>query len=202
MSRPATCKRITARGGCGVVSKQRRGTISTASSNRCVTTISGVSISSDNTLATATARSGDVEHVLAVAASITLTGNTVTDGTNITDWGTSRPATMTGITDVDVYEATTPTGTGNAESRTRGRTRRTVMAVVDPTGAGDSFAGGFMGYVARENNTEPATLRQAMLYGTAAASCCVEGFSSEFMSGPSTVEIEKRHAELLEMITP
>ena len=77
-----------------------------------------------------------------------------------------------------------------------------VMGVVDPTGAGDSFAGGFMGYIAQKNNTEPATLRQAMLYGTAAASCCVEGFSSEFMSGPSATEIDKRHAELLEMITP
>ena len=77
-----------------------------------------------------------------------------------------------------------------------------VMGVIDPTGAGDSFAGGFMGYVARENNIEPATLKQAMLYGTAAASCCVEGFSTELMSGPSSTEIDKRHAELLEMITP
>ena len=77
-----------------------------------------------------------------------------------------------------------------------------VMSVVDPTGAGDSFAGGFMGYVAREGNTEPATLRQAMLYGTAAASCCVEGFSSDMMDGPSGAEIDRRHAELLEMITP
>ena len=77
-----------------------------------------------------------------------------------------------------------------------------VMNVIDPTGAGDSFAGGFMGYVAREGNTEPATLRQAMLYGTAAASCCVEGFSSEMMDGPSGAEIDRRHAELLQMITP
>ena len=76
------------------------------------------------------------------------------------------------------------------------------MNVIDPTGAGDSFAGGFMGYVAREGNTEPATLRQAMLYGTAAASCCVEGFSSEMMDGPSGAEIDRRHAELLQMITP
>jgi len=77
-----------------------------------------------------------------------------------------------------------------------------VEAVVDPTGAGDSFAGGFMGYVAREGNTAPATLRQAMLYGTAAASCCVEGFSTELLGGPSEVEIQKRHGELLKMITP
>ena len=77
-----------------------------------------------------------------------------------------------------------------------------VEGVVDPTGAGDSFAGGFMGYVAREGSADPATLRQAMLYGTAVASCCVEGFSSDQLSGPATEQIEARHAELMRLITP
>jgi len=77
-----------------------------------------------------------------------------------------------------------------------------VEAVVDPTGAGDSFAGGFMGHVAKTGNSDPATLRQAMLYGTAAASCCVEGFSTDQIEGRSMQEIERRHRELLRMITP
>ena len=77
-----------------------------------------------------------------------------------------------------------------------------VEDVVDPTGAGDSFAGGFMGYVAKEGNCEPSTLRQAMLYGTAAASCCVEGFSTDQAEGLSMEEVERRHGELLRMITP
>ena len=77
-----------------------------------------------------------------------------------------------------------------------------VEAVVDPTGAGDSFAGGFMGHVAKTGNSDPATLRQAMLYGTAAASCCVEGFSTDQIEGRSMQEIERRHSELLRMITP
>lgn len=77
-----------------------------------------------------------------------------------------------------------------------------VESVVDPTGAGDSFAGGFMGYVAATGDCEPPTLRQAMLYGTAAASCCVEGFSTEQIEGRSMEEIQRRYEQLLRMITP
>lgn len=65
-----------------------------------------------------------------------------------------------------------------------------VERVIDPTGAGDSFAGGFMGYLAAAQNTDPATLKRAMLYGTATASFCVEGFSVE--------ELEKRHRGAIE----
>ena len=43
---------------------------------------------------------------------------------------------------------------------------------------------------------------QAMLYGTAAASCCVEGFSTDQAEGLSMEEVERRHGELLRMITP
>jgi len=49
------------------------------------------------------------------------------------------------------------------------------LAAVDPTGAGDSFAGGFLGWVAKENDTSPATLRRAVIQGSAVASFCVEG---------------------------
>ena len=49
--------------------------------------------------------------------------------------------------------------------------------VVDPTGAGDSFAGGMMGYLAEQGNFEPKTLKQAMAYGILVASFTVEDFS-------------------------
>jgi sugar/nucleoside kinase (ribokinase family) len=48
--------------------------------------------------------------------------------------------------------------------------------VFDPTGAGDAFAGGFMGYLARVDSTEPDQLRRAMVYGSAMGSFAVEGF--------------------------
>jgi sugar/nucleoside kinase (ribokinase family) len=49
--------------------------------------------------------------------------------------------------------------------------------VVDPTGAGDSFAGGMMGYLAASGSTDPLTLRRALAYGTLVASYNVEDFS-------------------------
>jgi sugar/nucleoside kinase (ribokinase family) len=51
--------------------------------------------------------------------------------------------------------------------------------VVDPTGAGDSFAGGLMGWLAREGRTSPAALRAAMAAGVVLSSFQVEGFSLE-----------------------
>lgn len=55
--------------------------------------------------------------------------------------------------------------------------------VVDPTGAGDSFAGGFMGYLARHREINALTLRRAMLYATATASFCVEAVGTERVAG-------------------
>jgi sugar/nucleoside kinase (ribokinase family) len=51
--------------------------------------------------------------------------------------------------------------------------------VVDPTGAGDSFAGGMMGYLAAQDNFDPKTLKEAMAYGILVASFNVEDFSLE-----------------------
>jgi sugar/nucleoside kinase (ribokinase family) len=48
--------------------------------------------------------------------------------------------------------------------------------VFDPTGAGDAFAGGFMGYLARVDSVAPEQLRRAMIYGSAMGSFAVEGF--------------------------
>jgi sugar/nucleoside kinase (ribokinase family) len=49
--------------------------------------------------------------------------------------------------------------------------------VRDPTGAGDTFAGGFVGSLARAGEVTPASIRQAMIYGSVLASFAVEGFS-------------------------
>lgn len=62
--------------------------------------------------------------------------------------------------------------------------------VVDPTGAGDSFAGGMMGYLAAAGNTDPLTLRRALAYGTLVASYNVEDFSLDRMK-----EIDRSHLD-------
>lgn len=64
--------------------------------------------------------------------------------------------------------------------------------VIDPTGAGDSFAGGFMGYLARVGETTGETLRSAMIYGSVMASYCVEGFSYDRLRGLGHPAIDER----------
>jgi len=63
--------------------------------------------------------------------------------------------------------------------------------VIDPTGAGDSFAGGMMGYLAEQDDFEPKTLKEAMAYGIVVASYNVEDFSLDRMK-----TIERRDLEL------
>ncbi len=75
-----------------------------------------------------------------------------------------------------------------------------VVEVRDPTGAGDSFAGGFMGWVASADSTEPRTLRRAMQYGTVTASYCVESFSVDGLRHVTRSKIESRMNELLELV--
>lgn len=76
-----------------------------------------------------------------------------------------------------------------------------VEEVVDPTGAGDSFAGGFMGYVASQGTHAPGTLKRAMLYGTVTASFCVQGFSIDHLGQRGMTEIEERFRDLLAIVT-
>jgi sugar/nucleoside kinase (ribokinase family) len=68
-----------------------------------------------------------------------------------------------------------------------------VEQVQDPTGAGDSFAGGFLGFIARQGAADPATLRRAVVYGSAAASYCVEGIGPHKLAGATLGEIEARY---------
>jgi cytidine kinase len=72
--------------------------------------------------------------------------------------------------------------------------------VIDPTGAGDSFAGGMMGYLAQQNNFEPHTLKTAMAYGILVASFNVEGFGLERMQQISREDIERRMAAYRKML--
>lgn len=72
--------------------------------------------------------------------------------------------------------------------------------VVDPTGAGDSFAGGMMGYLAQHDNFEPHTLKMAMAYGILVASFNVEGFGLERMQQITREEIEERMVAYKKML--
>jgi sugar/nucleoside kinase (ribokinase family) len=69
----------------------------------------------------------------------------------------------------------------------------------DPTGAGDTFAGGFMGHIAKAGKFDDVTLRQAVVYGSTFASFCVEKFSLERIRELSWEEIHQRFAEFQTM---
>ncbi len=64
-----------------------------------------------------------------------------------------------------------------------------VRAIVDPTGAGDTFAGGLMGYLAHAQEFGPQVFRKAVVYGSAAASFNVEGFGVEKLKEISKSDI-------------
>jgi sugar/nucleoside kinase (ribokinase family) len=68
-----------------------------------------------------------------------------------------------------------------------------VDEVLDPTGAGDTFAGGMLGFIAREEKTDSSTLRRAVVYGSALASFCVEGMSVERLAAVEKREVEARY---------
>jgi sugar/nucleoside kinase (ribokinase family) len=64
--------------------------------------------------------------------------------------------------------------------------------VVDPTGAGDTFAGGFAGYLAKTGDTSPAGLRRAIMVGSAAASFCVEAVGTAKIGRLSAADVNAR----------
>ena len=69
-----------------------------------------------------------------------------------------------------------------------------LAEVVDPTGAGDSFAGGFFGYIASQPALTPAVFRRAMFYGGVMGSFAVERFGTERLQNLQPKEIEERFA--------
>ena len=75
-----------------------------------------------------------------------------------------------------------------------------IENVVDPTGAGDSFAGGFMGWLARTGSTSPQTIRTAMILGSALASFAVEGFSLDRFRTLDLSQIRERFAAFSDLV--
>ena len=71
-----------------------------------------------------------------------------------------------------------------------------LQKVVDPTGAGDSFVGGLMGYLASAKGTIDQSIRRAMVYGSVVASFCCEGFGLQKTDKVTKAQIQKRFKEL------
>ncbi len=71
--------------------------------------------------------------------------------------------------------------------------------VFDPTGAGDSFAGGVMGYLARSGDLSPAGLRRAIVYGSVLASFAVEAFGLDRLRRLGRDEIERRYRQFVSL---
>lgn len=74
-----------------------------------------------------------------------------------------------------------------------------LESVFDPTGAGDTFAGGFMGYLASQNEINEETLRRAMIYGSVMASFNVEQFGTERVDALDYPEINRRFRDFKRM---
>jgi cytidine kinase len=76
-----------------------------------------------------------------------------------------------------------------------------VIYLEDPTGAGDSFAGALIGYLASVNSSSFASIKQAMIYATVTASLTVEAFSCNRLESAGINAIKARYKELVKMIT-
>ena len=72
--------------------------------------------------------------------------------------------------------------------------------VIDPTGAGDSFAGGMMGYLAQADTVDYVTLRKAIVYGTVISSFTISDFSVHGIQRVTNEMIEERF-EMLRKVT-
>lgn len=72
--------------------------------------------------------------------------------------------------------------------------------VVDPTGAGDSFAGGLMGYLTRVGTLEHPAMRRAIYFGSALGSFCVEGIGPRRLLDVSQGDLKKRMAEFMSLV--
>ena len=75
-----------------------------------------------------------------------------------------------------------------------------IETVVDPTGAGDSFAGGFMGWLARTGATTPADIRTAMILGSVLASYSVEDFSLDRFRTLDLTGIRERFSAFVDLV--
>jgi sugar/nucleoside kinase (ribokinase family) len=72
--------------------------------------------------------------------------------------------------------------------------------VFDPTGAGDTFAGGFIGYLAKTGDISFHNMKRAIIFGSALASFCVEKFGSERITHLSEKELEDRVQDFVDLV--
>jgi sugar/nucleoside kinase (ribokinase family) len=72
--------------------------------------------------------------------------------------------------------------------------------VFDPTGAGDSFAGGFIGYLAETEDISFENMKRAIIFGSATASFCVEKFGTENLIGLSQEQVDSRVQEFVDLV--
>jgi len=76
-----------------------------------------------------------------------------------------------------------------------------LETVIDPTGAGDTFAGGFVGYIASQDNTDETTLRNAVLHGSTTASFTVEDFGMACLKDMTKEKLSDRFSKFKKMTT-
>ena len=72
--------------------------------------------------------------------------------------------------------------------------------VFDPTGAGDSFAGGFIGYLAKTGDISFENMKRAIIFGSAMASFTVEKFGTERLIGLSDTDVKERVQEFIDLV--
>ncbi|MBX3261634.1 MAG: sugar kinase [Labilithrix sp.] len=72
--------------------------------------------------------------------------------------------------------------------------------VVDPTGAGDSFAGGLVGYIARAGSVDHQTIRKAIYFGSALGSFCVEGIGPKRLLDVGAKDLDKRMRQFMALV--
>jgi sugar/nucleoside kinase (ribokinase family) len=72
--------------------------------------------------------------------------------------------------------------------------------VFDPTGAGDSFAGGFIGYLAETKDISFENMKRAIIFGSATASFCVEKFGTENLVGLTAAQVDSRVQEFVDLV--
>jgi len=73
--------------------------------------------------------------------------------------------------------------------------------VVDPTGAGDSFAGGFLGYLDKMNSFKEKDIRKAAVYGSVMASFTIEDFGTDRLMSVTGSEIDQRYQEFKNLVS-
>lgn len=72
--------------------------------------------------------------------------------------------------------------------------------VFDPTGAGDTFAAGFIGYIAKTDDVSFENMKRAIIYGSAMASFCVEKFGTERLVGLTENDVKERVQEFIDLV--